>query len=277
MVKILLVQPRPAARFDDPDNLRRALILLDRCRAQLPGDVICFPEYFPFAGDEELAGAARRLGVYIVGGLVETDGGRRYNTATLFDRRGRLVGRQRKQVVGRLEVRGFGITPGSGWTAFDTDIGRLGLPVCIDFWGQPEAARQLAAQDVDLIINPCIFPILRGHWQTGARARAFDHYVPVAGVNTAGFTAEIAGRRYPMQGGGSFVIAPPVFRNEQDLAATVRTWDRLDGWLRREAGGGEEIVTATLDLTGLGHWRRAIRKRFGMTPPGESATDAWGP
>ena len=40
-------------------------------------------------------------------------------------------------------------------------------------------------------------------------ARAFDYYLPVVGVNTAAFIAEIHRRRYAIQGGHSFAIQPP--------------------------------------------------------------------
>lgn len=186
MVKVLIIQPRPAARLESPKNLDLALRLLESCRGQ-GADLICLPEYFPFSGEAELARAARQLQAYIVAGLVTEDRGVRYNTATLFDREGRLVGRQRKVNLGALEVRGFGVSPGERWQALDTDFGRLGLAVCIDFWGQPDAARHFSAQDADLIVNPSIFPILRGHWKTGALVRSFDHYLPVVGGEHRGF------------------------------------------------------------------------------------------
>ena len=110
MVKILLIQPLPAERLDSPENLRRALTLLDECQGR-GADLICLPEYFPFTGEVELAQAARDLGAYLVAGLVAEHRGRRYNTATLFDRRGKLVGRQGKITLGNLERRGFGVTP----------------------------------------------------------------------------------------------------------------------------------------------------------------------
>jgi predicted amidohydrolase len=264
MIKILLIQPLPAERLESPENLRRALTLLAQCRGR-GADLICFPEYFPFTGEMELAEMARDLEAYIVAGLVAEDQGRRYNTATLFDRRGHLVGRQRKMTLGNLERRGFGVIPGSGFQVLETDFGRLGLPVCIDFWGQPEAARQLAAQGADLIVNPSIFPILRGHWPMGALVRAFDYYLPVVGVNTATYTAEIAGRRYAMQGGRSFAIQPPAPPEAKALAQLIRTWDDLIPWIILTGGEEEEILAVSLDLDGPRHWRPEIRQRFGIT------------
>ena len=125
MAKIILIQALPAPRLDSRENLTRALTLLQGCQEQ-EADLICFPEYFPFRGEEELAAAAARLQVHIIAGLVEEADGRRYNTATLFDRRGRLLGRQRKHNLGNLERRGFGVVPGEGWQVWDTDFGRLG-------------------------------------------------------------------------------------------------------------------------------------------------------
>ena len=263
MAKIILIQPLPAARLDSRENLVRALALLEDCQGEA-ADLICFPEYFPFSGEEELASAAARLQSYIVAGLVEETGGHRYNTATLFDRGGRRLGRQRKHNLGNLERRGFQVSPGEDWPTWDTDFGRLGLAVCIDFWGQPEAARHLAAQEVDLIVNPAIFPILRGHWHMAALTRAFDYYVPVVGVNTAAATVEIAGRHYPLQGGGSFAIQPPAPRDKAELARQVRDWDGLGEWLVIKGGETEARLSVNLDLNGPRRWRPAIRQRFGI-------------
>ncbi len=263
MTKIMLIQAQPVSPLDSRDNPARAVKLLETCRGQ-EADLICFPEYFPFTGEAELAAAAASLQAYVVAGLVETAGGLRYNTATLFDRRGRILGRQRKHNLGRLESRGFGVVPGKGWQVYDTDFGRLGLPVCIDFWGQPEAARQLAALGADLIVNPSIFPILRGHWQTGALTRAFDYYLPVVGVNTASTEVDIAGRRYPLQGGHSFAIQPQVPADNTDLARLVRAWDDLTAWIVVQGNDAETVITVNLDLEGPRHWRPIIRERFGI-------------
>jgi len=138
-IRVALVQPKPYPAFDDPRNLGHALLMLERCRGEAV-DVVCFPEYFPFQGERELAAAARNHKTYLVAGLVESEGGKVYNTATLFDRSGRILGRQRKYNIGLLEREGLGISPGDGvFRAFSTDFGKIGIPVCIDFWGQPEA------------------------------------------------------------------------------------------------------------------------------------------
>jgi predicted amidohydrolase len=263
MAKIILIQAQPAPRLDSRENLSRALALLQDCQG-LEADLICFPEYFPFRGEVELAAAAARLQTHIIAGLMEETGGEHYNTATLFDRRGRLLGRQRKHTLGNLERRGFGVVPGQEWQVWDTDFGRLGAPVCIDFWGQPEAARQLAAAGADLIINPAIFPILRGHWQTGALTRAFDYYLPVVGVNTAAGAVEIAGRHYSLRGGRSFAIQPPAPADNAALARQVRDWDDLADWVVSRAGETEVIITVSLDLDGPRRWRPVIRERFGI-------------
>jgi predicted amidohydrolase len=263
MTNILLVQALPAPHLESRENLDRALKYLERCLGQ-GADLICFPEYFPFSGDEELARAAASIQAYVVAGLVEEAEGQRYNTATLFDRRGNLVGRQRKHNLGDLERRGFGVSPGEGWQVWDTDFGRLGLAVCLDFWGQPEAARQLASQGADLIVNPSLFPIMRGHWHLGALVRAFDYYLPVVAVNTATFVAQVAGRPYGMQGGGSFVIQPPAPADDREMARLVRGWDYLNDWETVTGGATEEILSVSLDLAGIRRWRPLIRQRFGI-------------
>jgi predicted amidohydrolase len=262
-VKIILIQAHPARRMDSAENVSRALDLLARCRGR-EADLICFPEYFPFHGEEELAQAARELRSYLVAGLVEEEDGRRYNTATLFDRGGNLVGRQRKCNLGALEPRAFGVSPGSGFQPFQTDFGRVGLAVCIDFWGQPDAARQLCDQGADLIVNPCIFPILQGHWPRGAMVRAFDNYLPVAAVNTAAGVSEIGGRPYNMQGGRSFAIQPPAPAEEKEMSRLVRQWDDLGDWFILRGGEEEEILTAYLDLAGPRSWRPRVWQRFGI-------------
>lgn len=263
-IRVAMIQPKPYPAFEDPRNLGHALMLLERCRGENL-DVICFPEYFPYQGEEELAAAARQCNAYLIAGLVEPEGDRLYNTATLFDRFGRLMGRQRKRNVGAMERNQMGISPGDGvFRVFHTDFGTIGIPVCIDFWGQPEAAKSLTDQGADIIFNISIFPLLRGHWKTAASIRAFDNFMPVVGVNTADFNALIQERRVHQHGGHSFVLQPPKMLGKDDFRRWLRSLDNVMNWTQVELDELEQIHIAEVELGVARKFRREFWNRFGI-------------
>ena len=198
-------------------------------------------------------------------GLVESEGDRLYNTATLFDRSGRIFGRQRKRNLGVLEREQMGISPGDGvFRAFTTDFGKIGITVCIDFWGQPEAGKTACRPGVDIIFNIAIFPILRGHWKQGALVRAFDNFVPVVGVNTADYNALINGRRIHQHGGQSFVIQLPKVLDREDFRRWFKGLDATDDWVRTELDQLEQIHIVEVDLRTARRFRREYWDRFGF-------------
>jgi predicted amidohydrolase len=263
-IRVAMIQPKPYPAFDDPRNIGHALMLLEKCRGE-ELDLVCFPEYFPYQGEKELGNAARQLNAYLVAGLVEAEGDLIYNTATLFDRSGRIFGRQRKRNLGILEREQLGISPGDGvFRVFTTDFGKIGIPVCVDFWGQPEAARQLADQGVDVVVNIAIFPILRGHWKHGAQVRAFDNFVPVIGVNTADYNAMIGSKRSHQHGGGSFVIQMPKMLDREDFRRWFRSVDTVADWVRTELDQLEQVQIVELDLRTARRFRRDFWSRFGI-------------
>lgn len=263
-IRIALIQPKPYPSFDDPRNLGHALLLLEKCRGE-DLDLVVFPEYFPYHGDREIGAAARQLSAYVMAGLTETEAGRTYNTATLFDRSGRLLGRQRKNNVATLERNELGISHGDGtYRVFTADFGIIGMPVCVDLWGQPEAAKQLTDQGADLLVNISIFPILRGHSKTGALVRAFDNFIPVVGVNTADYNALINDRRIHQHGGHSFVVQPPKMFDRHDFRRWLRSLDNIDDWVRVELAELEQIHVAEVNLSTGRKFRREFWERFGF-------------
>ncbi len=263
-IRVAMIQPKPYPVFDDPRNLAHALILLEKCRGE-ELDVVCFPEYFPYQGDSDLAAAARRYGTYIIAGLVEADGNKLYNTATLFDRHGRILGRQRKRNVGVMESDRLGISAGDGvYRAFPTDFGKIGMPVCIDLWGQPEAAKQLTDQNADIIFNISNFPILRGHWKRAATVRAFDNFMPIVGVNTADYNALIQGRRVHQYGGHSFTVYPPKMLDKHDFNRWFRSFDNADEWVQAELDELEQVHIAEVNLSSARQFRSEFWGRFGF-------------
>ncbi len=263
-IRIAMIQPKPYPSFDDPRNIGHALQLMEKCHGESL-DVICFPEYFPCIGEREIGAAARKFNSYVIAGMIEEEGGTRYNTATLFSRAGRIVGRQRKFSVGALERDRIGISPSDGiFRAFTTDFGKIGMPVCIDYWGQPEAGRQLADQSVDIVFNPSIFPVLQGHWKTGALVRAFDNFVPVVGVNTADYNALFGEKRVHQYGGGSFIIQQPKMLDKEDFNRFARALNDLANWVLVELDELEHVHIAEVNLSGTRRFRNEFFKRFGF-------------
>lgn len=263
-IRVAIIQPKPYPTLDDPRHIAHALILLEKCRAENL-DVVCFPEYFPYQGDAELAEAARWYKTYLIAGLVEADGDRLFNTATLFDRNGRMLGAQRKRNVGAMEREQLGISPGDGvYRAFPTDFGKIGIPVGIDFWGQPEAARYLTDQNTDVIFNISLLPIFRGHWKRAAMVRAFDNFMPVVGVNAADYNALIDGKRIHQQGGHSFFLQPPKMLDRSDFNRWLRSADNIDHWLQVELDELEQVYVADVNLSTARQFRREFWSRFGF-------------
>lgn len=73
-----------------------------------------------------------------------------YNSQFFLDDTGVLLGTYRKVHLFDSEKNYF--TPGDQFKVFDTKIGRIGLFICYDAFF-PEAARSLAIQGVDLLVN----------------------------------------------------------------------------------------------------------------------------
>ena len=95
--------------------------------------------------------AARRLGVHIVAGIAEREGGHLYNSALLTGPAG-PIGVYRKLHLWNNEKRFF--EPGDyGVPVFDTPLGRLAIAICYDGWF-PETYRLAAMQGADIVCVP---------------------------------------------------------------------------------------------------------------------------
>lgn len=139
----------------------------------VPGKPHEVAQPIPGPATEVLAAKARQYKSYIIMGLLESDGGRTYNTAVLIDREGRLAGKYRKTHLPLAEVED-GITPGSDYPVFDTDFGRIGILICWDFVF-PETARILRLKGAEILFLPIAGDPAPRHWDTITRARAIDN------------------------------------------------------------------------------------------------------
>ena len=196
------------------ENLDQARGLLERAA----GDGVqlaVLPENFGFLGAREtdklavaesdgegpmqdfLAGQARRLGLFLVGGTVPLrcqvpervraaclvygpDGTRvaRYDKIHLFD----------VDVGGGESYRESAVLDaGTEAVTVDTAVGRVGLSVCYDL-RFPELYRGLVDRGAELLVVPSAFTATTGaaHWQTLVRARAIENLCHVIAPNQGG-------------------------------------------------------------------------------------------
>ena len=93
--------------------------------------------------------------------------GRRYASAVCVSGEG-VLGRHRKVHLPPGER--FAYTPGDGFAAFDTPVGRIGMLICYDKLF-PEAARALALDGAEIIASMAAWPVCR---QRPARRIAQD-------------------------------------------------------------------------------------------------------
>ena len=159
---------------------------------------------------------ARQRSSYIVAGIYEREGPAVYNTAVLIDRAGNVAGKYRKVYLPREEVEG-GLTPGSDYPVFRTDLGTVGMMICYDvFFADP--ARALATKGAELILMP-----IAGGDETLAKARAIENKVFLV---TSGYEHPT----YIMDPDGERLAVAP---NRGDAAiATIDLNKRyLDPWL----------------------------------------------
>jgi len=180
-------------------------------------------EAIPGPSCDVLSALAQRHGVVLVGSLFERRAaGLYHNTAVVFERDGRLLGRYRKMHIpddpGFLEK--FYFTPGDlGFEPVQTSIGRLGVLVCWDQW-YPEAARLMALAGADLLLYPTAIgwdpndgdeerARQRDAWVTVQRGHAVANGLPVLSCNRVGFEAAPAGAGVGIRFWGTSFVAGP--------------------------------------------------------------------
>lgn len=146
-----------------------------------------------------LAGAAKDLGLWIVGGTIplKVAGEARVAAASLvYDASGREVARYDKihlfdvDVPGRAERHreSSGMCPGKDVVVVDTPAGKLGMAVCYDM-RFPELFRRMSAEGATWFAVPAAFtvPTGRAHWEVLLRARAVENLCGVVAAAQSGF------------------------------------------------------------------------------------------
>lgn len=240
LLHVIGVQSRPVE--GDPDaTVAKFELEVATIRASFPGaQLYLFPELWltgshPFRHGgperdlavrvpgpltERLGRAAARARRWICAGSVyeKGAGGRVYNTALVFDPKGRLVTMYRKLFPWHPFERS---SPGTkAAPVFDLPgVGRLGVMICYDGWF-PEVPRGLALQGAEVILHPTLTSTPdREEELVLARANAIANQCYVLNVNAS----------IQVGGGRSIGVDP-------------------EGRVLFEAGTGEEYLSEVLDL-----------------------------
>jgi predicted amidohydrolase len=137
--------------------------------------------------------------IYLLGGSVlEEDGGRYYNTSTLW-RGGELLAKYKKINPIRAEVEA-GVAKGSEPLVVDTEMGRIGMLVCADTF-DPDLVKKIANMGAEIVTLPVAamgtHPTVSGHPLTEGIARDYGLFVLKIGNVCSN-----------MRGGRSAIIAP---------------------------------------------------------------------
>ncbi|BBH48057.1 N-carbamoylputrescine amidase [Pseudomonas sp. KU43P] len=199
-----------------PENLDRAEQLVRQAAAQ-GAQVILLQELFatpyfcieqdhshqalaePYADSpilQRFAALAGELGVVLPLSWYERAGNAFFNSLTVADADGRLLGVYRKthipNAIGYQEKEYF--SPGdTGFKVWDTAFGRLGIGICWDQWF-PETARCLALLGAEVLLFPTAIGSepgaaeldSRDHWQVTMRGHAAANLLPVVAANRVG-------------------------------------------------------------------------------------------
>jgi predicted amidohydrolase len=119
------------------------------------GPLTAYAQPFPNDAEARFQELAFTHKIWLLpGSMFERVGDVIYNTASVIDPSGNVVGRYRKMFP--FYPYEEGVTGGNEFLVFDVpEIGRFGVSICYDMW-IPETSRTLAAMGAEVILHPTL-------------------------------------------------------------------------------------------------------------------------
>jgi predicted amidohydrolase len=111
---------------------------------------------FPNEVEAEFCRLAKHHNIWLIPGTMfqKKDAGAIYNTASVINPKGEVVGRYDKMFP--FYPYEVGVTGGDEFLIFDVpEVGRFGITICYDMWF-PETSRTLAVNGVEVILHPTL-------------------------------------------------------------------------------------------------------------------------
>jgi len=162
-----------------------------------------------------LAEQAKRLGTYVVVGVIERDGGTLYCTALFISPEGSVLGKHRKVMPTAMERLIWGFGDGSTLPVFQTDVGRIGAVICWENY-MPLLRTAMYAQGVEIYCAPTVDD--RETWTPTMRHIALEGRCFV--VSACQYTSNIRGGSVIVDPLGQ-ILAGPVYGTETLLLADL--------------------------------------------------------
>ncbi len=213
----------------------------------------------PGAETEMLAEWARRLGLHIVIGVIERDGGTLYCTSLLFSPDGGLVGKHRKLMPTAMERLIWGMGDSSTMKVVETEIGRIGMAICWENY-MPLYRQHLYEQGVQLWCAPTVD--VREMWRTSMRHIAYEGrcFVLSACQRTVkeDWPEDLRGVGVPIEG-QSLIVSPYGAVLARPMEKTGLAVAEIDL---------DEIARGKFDLDVAGHYNRRDVFGFGVKKNG---------
>eukprot|EP00521_Asterionellopsis_glacialis_P001846 CAMPEP_0195247994 /NCGR_PEP_ID=MMETSP0706-20130129/1285_1 /TAXON_ID=33640 /ORGANISM="Asterionellopsis glacialis, Strain CCMP134" /LENGTH=398 /DNA_ID=CAMNT_0040299579 /DNA_START=240 /DNA_END=1433 /DNA_ORIENTATION=- len=139
---------------------------------------------------------AKQLGVVLPISFYERHNNAYYNSISMIDADGSLLGIYRKSHIpdGTGYQEKFYFSPGdTGFQVWDTMFGKVGVAICWDQWF-PEAARSMALMGADVLLYPTAIgtepqdPTIdsSSHWQRVMQGHAAANMIPIVASNRYG-------------------------------------------------------------------------------------------
>jgi N-carbamoylputrescine amidase len=265
-MKVTLGLLQHACSENPEENLAKTLAMAERAAKQ-GAQIICTQELFrsqyfcqkedheyfklaePIPGPSTSAfqKIAKDHNVVIVASLFERRAsGLYHNTAAIIDAGGALLGVYRKMHIpdDPLFYEKFYFTPGdTGFRAWDTKYGKIGVLVCWDQW-YPEGARLTALQGAEIMFYPTAIgwhPKEKAEfgvdqhsaWETIQRGHAVANGCYVAAINRIGHEAPAGGDGLEFWGqsfvaGTSGQILAKASMNKEEILLTTVDLEKVD-------------------------------------------------
>jgi len=123
--------------------------LVDPETGKILADALATPVPGPLT--DKVSAISRKYRMYIIAPIYEDDGDKVYNSAVVFDRDGKIIGKHRKTILPPLEA--WLVSTGDELEIFKTDFANVAIATCWELFF-PEIPSIYALKGADIIFNP---------------------------------------------------------------------------------------------------------------------------